>query len=262
MKRLYLIPFLIFITLQTQAQWSEFNYFVFKAGITNQFLNPSPSSGSGLFINTFGGDKELIPEKNKFLKYNQGFNIGMDFHFDWHNDMGGFIIGAEFHNFSVSNKFITERPDYYIIRTMTVYSASFPAMVKFGYEIFNLQRYAFVGVRMNWNFRMDLSEVASWNSVPRIKTYTQADNIYQPFSAVIVGGINFLFFNIEADLFPRSFLNKNYTINVGTDTAPFIIRPFETYPDYNFVINTTIYIPITPWTTTRSYFLNRLARMF
>ncbi len=260
MKKHLLLILLVISSLHLFSQWGEFNYFVIRLGVTHQFLNPAPLSSNGLFINSYEGDRYLIPDTNKFLKYNGGFNVGLDFHFDWHNDMGGFIIGAEYYNFSVTNKFVSASSDDYILRTLTIHSVSFPIFVKFGYEIFNLQRYAFLGARFNWNLQLDISEEASWNS--ELRTQSHRDQIMHQYNYVIMGGINFLFFNVEADFFPQTFLNKNYQINVGTETNPYIIKPFASYPNTYFVISTSIYIPLSPWATTRSYFLNRLLKMF
>ncbi len=260
MKKLVLI--IIFFTSigSTFAQWGEFNYFALRLGITNQFLNPAPLAANGMFINSYEGDRYLIPDTNQFLKYNSGFDIGLDFHFDWHNDMGGFIIGAEYYNFAVSNKFVSQSSKDYIIRTMRIHCISFPIYMKFGYEIFNLQRYAFLGARFNWNLQLDISEEASWNS--EIKTQTHNDKVMTQYNYLLMGGINFLFLNVEADFYPQTFLNKNYRINVGTQAAPYYIKPFAAYPDTYLVITTSLYIPLSPWATTRSYFLNKLAKMF
>ncbi len=260
MKKIIFLISLILWAWTSSAQWSEFNYFAIRLGITNQFLNPAPLSSNGLFINSYEGDRYLIPDTNKYLKYNGGFDIGVNFHFDWHNDMGGFVIGAEYYNFAVSNKFVSTSSDDYIIRTMRIHSVSFPVYVKFGYEIFNLQRYAFLGVRFNWNLQLDISEEASWNS--ELRTQSHTDEVMLQYNFVIMGGINFLFFNVEADFFPNTFLNKNYILDVGTETSPYYIKPFETYPNTYFVVSTSIYIPLSPWATTRSYFLNKLLKMF
>ncbi len=258
-KALFIISFAL-LSIPLLAQWGEFNYFALRLGVTNQFLNPAPLSSNGMFINSYEGDRYLIPDTNKFLKYNGGFNVGLDFHFDWHNDMGGFIIGAEYYNFAVSNKFVSTSSNDYIIRTFRIHSISFPVYVKFGYEIFDLQRYAFLGARFNWNLQLDISEEASWNS--ELRTQSHTDKVMVQYNYVLMGGINFLFLNVEADFFPQTFINKKYTINVGTETSPYIIKPFESYPSSYFVITTSLYIPLSPWSTTRSYFLNRLLKSF
>ncbi len=259
MKRLVFTYILLLIVTKAFPQW-EFNYFVVKAGITNQFVNPEPSSVNGLYLNTYEGNLSLIPDTSFNLQYNHGYNFGLDFHFDWQNDMGGFIIGAEYMEYAFTNRFVTPGYDYYLLRTFRMHSVSFPVFIKFGYEIFNLQRYAFAGVRFNWNFAMTISEEVSWTAV--IKRQSAPDEFFNRYNYVLMGGINFLFFNIEVDYLPGSFLNKNYQINAGTAEDPYYIKPFEGYPDSWIWINSTIYIPLSPWSSTRSYFLNNLLKLF
>ena len=260
MKKLaFLIIILISFVTISQAQW-EYNYFVIRAGLTNQFINPQPKESNGLYLNTLEGDYRLIPDTSVFFKYNLGFNVGLDFHFDLRNDMGGFIIGAGYMNYVFSNKFITPDKDYYLIRTMTMHSISFPIFIKFGYHIFQYQQYFFIGARVNWNFALDISEEVNWSST--IKTHTYYKGYFVPYNPVVMAGFNFLFFNIEADFMPESFLNKDLSINVGTAGDPYYIKPFANYPDQLFFITTSIYIPLSPWSSTRSYFLSKWLKLF
>jgi hypothetical protein len=259
MKKLLFIYILLCLTFAANAQW-EFNYFVVRAGLTNQFLNPAPSESNGLYLNTLDGPLALTPDTSLFFRYNTGYNLGMDFHFDLKNDMGGFIIGMEYMDVSFTNKFVTSNYDYYLIRTYTLRSVSFPIFVKFGYEIFNLQRYAFAGIRLNWNFAMDISEEVNWTSVVHTQTVTQ--DYFNRYSYILMGGINFLFFNIEVDFMPQTFLNKDFTLNVGNSQQPYYIKPFANYPERLIWFNTSLYIPLSPWSSTRSYFLSKLLKLF
>ncbi len=260
MKKIIFLTYLLFIFVSNAfGQW-EYDYFVIRAGFTNQFLNPAPQASDGLYIKTLEGNYRLEPDTALFFRYNLGYDAGLDFHFDLTNDMGGFIIGAEYMNYSFTNKFITPTKDYYLIRTFTMHSVSFPVFIKFGYHIFEYQRYAFVGVRMNWNFAMDITEEVTWTA--QIKTKTITKGYFKPSNPIIIAGINFLFFNIEADFMPQTFLDKDYSINVGTAGDPYYIKPFAKYPDQLFFVTTTFYIPLSPWTSKRSYFMSQWFKLF
>ncbi len=260
MKKI-LLTYIVLLGLLTtaSAQW-EYNYFVIRLGLTNQFFNPAPKDVQGLYLNTFEGELALVPDTGVFFRYNTGYAAGLDFHFDWKNDMGGFIVGAEYMDYTFTNKFVTPGFDYFLIRSFTVRSVSFPAFVKFGYKIFNLQQYAFIGARFNWNFAMDISEEVSWSA--NIRTQTVSQGYLKRYNYIVMAGFNFLFFNFEVDFMPETFLNKDYSVNVGDEANPYYIKPFASYPDKLIWFTTSLYIPLSPWSSTRSYFMNKFVKMF
>lgn len=258
MKYILILIFLGF-GINTYAQW-EFNYFVLKAGANHHMLSKQPEPLNSFFLHTVEGDLRLMPDSTFFPDYVPGFQVGLNFHFDFPNDKGGVIIGAEYLNQGVSSKYTTIDGDYYLIQTHRINSVSLPLMVKFGKEIFDQQKYFFAGIRFNVNFGLQTIENVSWTAIPK-KSYAK-DYLFVNNNIGFVAGFNFLVFNFEFDFYPLTFLDKLYSVNVGTETDKFITFPYANQPDKLMFLQTNLYIPISSWTTSKSYFMHNIMRNF
>ncbi len=259
MKKILYIIIIIFSFTNVYPQW-EFQYFVIKLGMNHHAFSPQPDTDNYLFLKTFNGEMKLYPDSIFFPDYMPGFNIGFDFHFDFTNDMGGIIIGAHYNTYGISEKYTTIDHNYYLIRKHRIHSVSFPLYVKFGKEIFDQQRYFTAGLKYNMNFAMQTCENVNWLDKPAC---TWADkNMFTNNNILLFLGFNYMIFNIELDFMPKNFLNPAYSVNVGTQKDKFIVFPYKGQPQKLFFLHTNITIPLSPWITTKSYFFNRLFRIF
>lgn len=259
MKILFFTIISVFIGFNAYSQW-EFNYFVFKAGANHHMFSKQPEPVNSFFLHTLEGELRLEPDSIFTPDYVLGFQAGLNFHFDFPSDKGGIVIGAEYLNQGVSSKYVTIDQQYYLIQTHRINCVSFPLMLKFGKEIFDQQKYFFVGARFNVNFGMQTIDEVSWTDIPK-ENYT-TNNLFVNNNFGVVAGFNFLVFNFEFDFYPFTFLNKQYSYNVGTTVDKFMAFPYAGQPDNIMFLQTNLYIPISSWTTSKSYFMHNIMRMF
>lgn len=259
MKRILFLIVFVALSINIFAQW-EFNYFVFKAGVNHHMFSNQPSGRSHLYINTPDGEFQLIPDSSFTADYVPGIQAGLNFHFDFSNDMGGIIIGAEYQNKGISAKYKTVNYDYDLLQTHRINSVSVPFFIKLGKEIFNQQRYLFAGVRFNLNFGLYTIEKVNWLADPIINYNNEKFFVNNNISFSL--GANFLIFNVEFNFYPDTFLDKLYTQNVGTDNDPYQVKIYANQPDKLMFLQTSIYVPISSWTTSKSYFMHKIFRKF
>lgn len=239
------------------SQW-EFNYFAIKGGAIHNFYSLKPAPTETFYLKTPDGYWKLKPDTNFYSDYVLGGNIQLDFHIDMPNDKLGFIFGLSLQNKGYQTKFLTTNNEYFLYQTYRITSVSFPAYIKFGKEIFDLQHYGFIGARFDINLGLLITDKASYSAVP--KTLLVAESYFTNNNLAIVAGYNFFIFNFELDFYLSNFMNPNYEINIGTNKDPYIIKPFENYPKFTYFFTTSINIPLSPWTKTRIYFLRYLFR--
>ena len=257
-KKLLIISILILINLTAFSQW-EFTYFVFRFGANHQMFSPQPDSINNFYLNTTDGEMKLLPDTTFFMDYVPGFHVDLHFHIDFANDKGGIVAGIEYLNMGVSEKYVTVN-ELSLIRTFRMHSIGIPLYIKFGNQIFNKQKYFFGGVQYNINFAMQLVEKTSIQNT-QLRYRWNLENEIEQNNLTIFIGFNFLVFNFEFDFMPKTFLNRDYTINVGDENNPQIIKPYKCQINRIFLIKTSINIPISKWTTNRSPFLRKIVRI-
>ena len=253
-KKIILIIIILNISLSVYSQW-EFKYFVLRLGANHHLLSPQPDTLNNLYLNTYDGEMSLVPDTAFFFDYVPGFHAGLHFNFDFSNDRGGIVAGVEYQNSGISEKYITEQGGFSLVRTHRIHSVDFPLYVKFGREIFDQQKYFFGGVKYSINFAMQTREKVNWAIEP-LTTWYSEDQFDQT-SITLFIGFNFLIFNLEFDFMPSTFLNKEYSTNVGNSTS---INPYATQQDRIFFIKTSMTVPLSAWTTNKSYFIHKIIR--
>ncbi len=259
MKKILITIIFIFANLLAFSQW-EFNYFVLKVGLNHHLLSSQPTNSQAFFLHTVEGDYQLFPDTSFFPDYVPGIQAGLNFHFDFTNDKGGIIIGAEYMNAGISARYSTVDEKYSLIQTHRINAISVPLLVKFGNEIFNQQRYFTAGIRFNFNFGLHTIETVSWTDIK--KTDYVDELLFVNNNLIFVAGFNFLFFNMEFDFFPQTFLDKEYSTNIGSANDKLVIQPYKYQPDNLMFVQTNLYIPLSSWTTSKSYFFRNLMLMF
>lgn len=256
-KRLFIIIVSIFLASNIYAQW-EFNYFVIKFGANHNMFSQQPTSSNNLYLKTPTGISQLIPDKDFFSDYVPGATIGIDFHVDMPNDKLGFVIGANYQNKGISAKYISLNGNYSLVQTHRINCISIPFLIKIGNDIFNLQSYALIGARFDINWGLSITDKVSYNAIP--KTVFITDKYFNQSNIGLVIGYNFYIFNFEFSYYLDNFLDRTYVENIGTKNDPQNVKFFEHQPQNVFFFQTSIYIPLSPWTKNRIYFLNRLFR--
>ena len=92
------------------------------------------------------------------------------------------------------------------------------------------------------------------------KNNTQIHEIFVNNNISFALGVNFLVFNIEFNYYPDTFLDKLYSKNIGTPNDKYWVKPYANQPDKLMFLQTSIYIPISSWTTSKSYFMHKIFR--
>ncbi len=254
----YLITLIIvfFSSVSLKAQW-QFQYFVIRASMNHHFFSSQPDTLPGLYANTPNGELQLLPDKS-YSEYVPGFNVDMQFHIDFASDKLGMILGLNYSNYGFSSAYTTRTGDFHIIQTNYVHSIGIPFSMKAGFEMFDLMNYFTLGVQYNFNYKNFVIEKSNWLLEPR-RLAGLPNQIVQN-TVSINAGYNILFFNVQVDYMLNNFLNPEYSVNVGTESAPVIIRPHFGEPKGLFFFRTGITLPISEWSTRRLYFLHRFTR--
>ncbi len=232
----------ILITLLLIPNLLLAQYFTINLGITHHLLTPQPLKPNGLFLSTPNGPQQLEPTYKQFIfSYNPGYNLEFLFNLDWANNNGGFIFGIKSQSLTDSYIFYSTPGNYQLTQNLTFFSAAIPVLIKLGPDIYRNQSYFFFGANAMFNVIMKIKEKVSFNS--------QSKSIYTskgitPF--IIYGsiGLNLRYFRLEFSILPMPLLNPKYSVNVGTNDAPFYINPYENYPKWDMWITTSFSIPL------------------
>jgi len=257
MKKLIIISiFFLVISKISYSQW-EFQYFVLKVGINHHIASPQPDTLNNLYINTPDGEMKMTPSK-QYLDYVPGVNISLHFHLDFQNDKGGIVSGISFFNYGISAKYENFNQKYYLYQTQRINGIGIPFFVKLGNDIFNDQKYFIFGVQYNLNLMLQTIDATNWITTKRV---VQAkDNQFISGNPIFFIGFNYMIFNFQIDFMPDSFLNHEYSVNVGNTEYSENIQPYKNQPDNLLYIETSINIPLSKWTTRKSYTINKITK--
>lgn len=220
-------------------------------------FSPQPDTLNNLYLYTPDGEMRMFPTE-KFMDYVPGINASMHFHLDFQNDKGGIVAGISYFNYGISAKYENHNQLYYLTTTQRVNGVGIPFFVKFGNDIFNDQRYFTLGVQYNLNLALQTIESVNW--ITESKSIWTKDNQTIKGHPVFFFGFNYLILNFQIDYMPKSFLYHDYTKNVGTSEIPVYAKPYENQPDNLLFFETSINIPLSPWTTRKSYAVNRIVK--
>ena len=255
MKKLALLTILlisIYTTSNAQVRW-EFNYFALEIGMNHSFAS-APDTLQNLILKTEHGNTAIYPVNN--MEYSPGYNIGLQFHHDFDNDKTGFVIGISYSTFSSAARYSSADKSAEVKTINRVTCVCFPLMFKFGHQIYNNQGYFYIGGQYNMNLSMTTSEKLK-DSSSKVK-HKQDKETFNAFSTPIFLGFNYKLINMRFSVMPQNFLNKDYTISIGNANNAQIIKPYSEQPGALFNLTTSIIIPISQWTTNRSYLLSKI----
>ncbi|GEM_PF-2509848 len=262
MKKLFFLIFLSCGSLFSFAQW-EFQYFVVRAG-ANFTVTVSPQDYDFKFLKTPSGDLKLysIPMEENGYNYSWGQSADLCFHYDFSSDNGGFVIGIGYENKGTNSKYKTLYQNHTMEEWNRVHALTVPAYIKLGKEIFENQSYFFVGAQYNMIMSFTQTQKVDWTSTLKVRNIEEDE--FQKNSFSFLMGFNYLFFNFELDYHPKSFFNKDYIYknkDREDDPANFAnIKPYETQPQNMFFLKTSVCVPISEWTTSKNWSLQKVWR--
>lgn len=255
MKKLALIIGLltsIYATSNAQVRW-EFNYFALEIGMHHNFAG-APDTLTNLVVQTEKGSIPVYPIKN--VEYTPGYSVGMQFHHDFNNDKTGIVFGVNYSSYAASARYSSADKAVELKQTNRITCVCFPVLFKFGHQIYNNQGYFYFGAQYNLNLGMTTSEKLKGNST-KVK-HKQDKEAYKAFSTPIFVGFNYKLFNMRFSVMPQSFINKDYTLAIGKGDNTQTIKPYDVQPGAMFYVSTSFIIPISQWTTNRSYLLSKI----
>ena len=237
---------------QAQVRW-EFNYFALEIGMHHNFAG-APDTLQNLVVKTDQGSIPVYPIKN--VEYTPGYTIGLQFHHDFNNDKMGLVFGANFSSLAASARYSSADKAVELKETNRITCVCFPVLFKFGHQIYNNQGYFYVGGQFNLNIGLTTIQKLKGNT-EKVK-HKQDKDSYNAFSTPIFVGFNYKLFNMRFSIMPQSFLNKDYTVSIGQANNKQTITPNTAQPNTMFYISTSFVIPISQWTTNRSYLLSKI----
>ncbi|MCQ2973928.1 MAG: PorT family protein [Bacteroidales bacterium] len=240
------------ISVKAQYRW-EFNYFALELSMNHNFAG-APDTLLNRFVNIGEGNIAVYPAQN--IQYTPGYNFGLQFHHDFDNDKIGLVFGVNYSSYGTSALFYSADKAIELKETNRISCLGIPVLLKFGHQIYNNQGYFFVGGQFNLNLKLITSQKLKGNS----KTVKKAQDkeCYNSFSTPIFVGFNYKLFNMKFSIMPQNFLKKDYEIVIGDKVNKQKIKPYECQPKTLFYINTGFIIPISQWTTNRSYILSKI----
>ena len=255
MKKLTIITILLTTIYQiTNAQYRwEFNYFALEIGLNHCFAG-TPDTLQNLVVKTEHGSIPVFPVKN--VEYAAGYNLGLQFHHDFDNDKAGIVIGAMLTTNAAAARYSSADKTVELKETNRIMAVGFPLMLKFGHQIYNNQGYFYIGGQYNLNIGMTTSQKLK-DSPDKVK-HKQTKETFKAFSTPIFMGFNYKLFNMRFSVLPQNFFNNDYQIAIGNSDNGQTISPYKCQPNILFYVSTGLIIPISQWTTNRSYLLSKI----
>jgi len=239
---------------------SEYDFFVFKAGVSHNFFDPQPGATSSKFLKSqYNEDFHLIPSSS-YIGYTTGYQAGFIFNHDLRNNYTGIAIGVEYQSYGISAKYETEQKLYTLVEDMVVTNISIPAYFKIskirkkGANMFPNQKYFYFGVEYNLNLSLSKIDEVGWSST-KSKTVLDKNQVVKSNYGLIFG-FNYTIFNFQADYILGGFLNKTYEEKIEGES----VKPYAKYQNNVFLIKTSIAIPLNPWTSKRYYTVEKKIR--
>jgi len=242
------------------SQW-EYQYFVLKLGVNHNFSSTKSSEVANKYLLTPAGHMKLKPSSSS-TNYVPGFTAGMNFHYDFQSDNAGIIFGAEFNRIGYKSKFETVdetnvvRSKFTLTETYQMSTISFPVLLKLGREMFDKQRYFFIGGQFNLNRKMQTIQQVDWKTEKGV-VKALPDEILKN-NIVLIAGFNYLVFNVQVEYMTKNFMNPAYIYfydvnNTENPKDDIQYTPYSTLPKHLVFVRTSLNIPLSAWTTKKNY---------
>ncbi len=211
MKRYILLTIaVLFAYLSINAQKNEYMYPAIRLGFSNSFSG-QPGANVQKFV-TEGGDsfdQIAVTPVGSFMGYVPGVKLSMLYHFDFAGDMAGIFTGLDYNFTGISSKYEAVGRDLNMVETHRMHMVGIPLAIKYGPDIWDTQRYGYLGVQLNYIASMYTSEKTNFGKKGSRKL--EADE-FNKMVFSIFAGVNWKIINFQIDFYPKSIFNKGYKL--------------------------------------------------
>jgi len=239
-----------FLSAQAQSGYDEYTYWGAKVGVTHSFLDAQPGSDfNNLMLQTPIGSIQMKPV-DQFKSYTPGFKGAIVLNKDMKNDKMGIVLDLGVSNYGVSGHYITpENPDYWADINYNVMAAQGAILLKIGgKELYDLQRYMYVGGKFNYNFMLYQNQKVSWTA--DVLYVKQPKEMLKNYNIAATAGLNYMFFFAEVDYVPGGFFQKGYQMSLPNGAA---VEPVGEQANSVVYFTTGINLPLNSWTSRKLY---------
>lgn len=260
MKKATLLSLFLLVSMTTLfAQFGEFQYFVIRAGANHNYIYFQPDKSTDRFMKTPYGEMPMVADNEVnnapiYQSYGPGFVFDLYFHFDFKSDKSGIVLGAEYGSNQVAAQYFSQNMDYSMVEQFRVHSVSVPLFIKFSDEIFDRQKYGFIGVKYHHHLKLKHKQTVQWDEISSKEFVTWEDtDMLADYNLEFFAGFNYSIFNFEVSYMPQPFLNKDYVVNET-------YTPLADQKGNIISLKTCISIPLNEWTSTQNWVLQKLFR--
>jgi len=234
------------ISINSFSQNNEYQYIALKFGASHGFSG-TPAFNANKYLITPDGEMQATPVSS-FKGYTPGFVADLLYHFDFTTDNAGIFTGLEYNYGGISAKYVSQDPNVYsMVETYRMHTVGLPIAFKYGPDIWESQRYLFVGLQINYIIAISSVQKYDWKATPSALKLEKEE--YNPTQFALFFGVNYSAFNLQFDFYPSSVFNKSYK-----DANDFKIH--EGQVDNSFAIKTSVNIPY-GWLSDQSFWWKR-----
>ncbi len=203
---------------------------------------------------------------DRLFYYGADFAGDLLFHYDLKNNNLGFAVGVQYTSNGLGYNYVTNAElngntdiinikKYKLTEKQRISSLAFPVILKFGHNIYTKMSYFFIGAQYNMNMKLKQKQEVSWTNdfiISGDKKKLKKNNI------MYFAGYNYSIFNIEVGFMPDTFFDTSYTISEENIEY----KPLSNQKKNIFYFKTSIHIPLSEWTMSKSWRLEKIRRKF
>ncbi len=205
---------MLLASINLQAQKNEYMYFAIRFGVSNSFSG-QPTLNSERYVYAAGREGEVNPQmrvqpSDSFFGYVPGANASILFHFDFVGDLSGLFTGIDYNFTGLSSQYETLNKGFTVVETHRMHIVGIPLAFKYGPDIWDTQRYLYLGGQINYIASVYTTEKTNWGGELGGRKLDPTEFNKTVFS--IFAGFNWRIINLQIDFFPKSIFNENYEI--------------------------------------------------
>ncbi len=258
---------ILFMSLSMQAQKNEYRYLAIRLGFSNAFSG-QPELNTQKYIYAEALEGASIPQMSvqpvkSFTGYVPGVKASILYHFDFTGDFAGIFTGLDYNFTGVSSKYETLTRGFNIVETHRMHMVGIPLAVKYGPDIWDTQRYVYIGGQINYIASMYTNEKASWGENKGRKL---EDTEYNKTTFSLFAGFNWKIINVQFDFYPKSIFNENYELKTtykfpnpkkGDENKTLTLYPNKGQVSSFFKLTVSVNVPY-GWLSEKSFKIRRM----
>ena len=192
-----------------------------------------------------------------FMGYTPGFKGSFLYHFDFTGDMAGIFTGLDYNYTGISSKYKTISGVYNVRETHRMHMVGVPIAFKYGPDIWDTQRYVFVGAQINYIVSMNTAETVSWSSETGGSKLEGQE--YKKTNFSLFFGVNWKVANVQFDFYPTSIFNDKFLVVDPVTKSEY--AKYEGQVKQFFKITASINVPY-GWLSEQNFWWRRKLRKF